>query len=415
MSEEQMTDYNNGSDLVMNEDMDDICAGKIFIGGVSWQTSRETLRYHFEKFGEIVDIAIMSDKMTGNPRGFGFVTFGDPAVADIVVTQEHTIDGRVVDVKKAISRAKAASPASRVETRKLFVGGLLAEVNEKDLEMCFCKYGQVVEAVVMLDRKTNRSRGFGFITFDSEDAVMACLSTPNEILGKWVEIKRAEPRHVNEHQGRGGGMMGRYGGGYAMGGGMMGGYGAPMYGGYQPPGGFMMPGMPIMGDPNPRHMMMAPMGGGVYGGGRGGRNYGGRGRYGGRGGGNAAYMGGGYMNAGYGAPYGMYPPPMMPGVGLPPAPQQGMYDPSAFGGIHPNLMGAPGEESVGYYGMPEGQDLEQLQMQQGMPGDEAEAGVRGYPGGNPNPQDPGFYGAEGSNEGLYNNMAPNGEAPAMWN
>lgn len=62
-----MTDYNNGAELVMNEDMEG-CAGKIFIGGVSWQTTRDTLRYHFEKFGEIIDIAIMSDKLTGNPR-----------------------------------------------------------------------------------------------------------------------------------------------------------------------------------------------------------------------------------------------------------------------------------------------------------------------------------------------------------
>lgn len=53
--------------------------GKIFVGGLSWQTSEEGLRYYFEKFGELTDVAIMSDKRTGQPRGFGFVCLKDPA------------------------------------------------------------------------------------------------------------------------------------------------------------------------------------------------------------------------------------------------------------------------------------------------------------------------------------------------
>lgn len=39
---------------------------------------------------------IMTDKLSGRPRGFGFVTFADSAVADEILAQEHTIDGRVV-------------------------------------------------------------------------------------------------------------------------------------------------------------------------------------------------------------------------------------------------------------------------------------------------------------------------------
>ena len=42
--------------------------GKIFVGGLSWQTSQESMRFHFEKFGELSDIAIMIDKRTGQPR-----------------------------------------------------------------------------------------------------------------------------------------------------------------------------------------------------------------------------------------------------------------------------------------------------------------------------------------------------------
>jgi RNA recognition motif-containing protein len=46
----------------------------------------------------------------------------------------------------------------------------------------------------MVDRATNRSRGFGFVTFETEEAVEAVMRNKCEISGKWVEVKRAEPR-----------------------------------------------------------------------------------------------------------------------------------------------------------------------------------------------------------------------------
>jgi RNA-binding protein Musashi len=48
-------------------DLDDI-QGKIFIGGLSWQTTEENLKFYFEKYGELSDVALMIDKKTGKPR-----------------------------------------------------------------------------------------------------------------------------------------------------------------------------------------------------------------------------------------------------------------------------------------------------------------------------------------------------------
>jgi RNA recognition motif-containing protein len=48
-------------------EIDDI-SGKIFIGGLSWSTTEQTLRYYFEKYGELSDVALMYDKRTGKPR-----------------------------------------------------------------------------------------------------------------------------------------------------------------------------------------------------------------------------------------------------------------------------------------------------------------------------------------------------------
>ena len=77
MEEEQhikqlgQSDSPNGQESKMNQNgmtnHDDV-EGKIFVGGLSWQTTEESMRFHFEKFGELSDIAIMIDKRTGQPR-----------------------------------------------------------------------------------------------------------------------------------------------------------------------------------------------------------------------------------------------------------------------------------------------------------------------------------------------------------
>uniref|UniRef100_H3G7Q1 RRM domain-containing protein n=1 Tax=Phytophthora ramorum TaxID=164328 RepID=H3G7Q1_PHYRM len=139
--------------------------GKLFIGGVSWETTEDTLRQHFGKYGELTDAALMKDKYTGQPRGFGFVTFADASAIDRVLDETHTLDGRSVEVKRAIPRERTA-PGSRL--KKIFVGGLAPTVTEQDFRHYFEEYGKITDAVVMIDRDTQRSRGFGFITFEDE-------------------------------------------------------------------------------------------------------------------------------------------------------------------------------------------------------------------------------------------------------
>lgn len=70
--------------------------GKLFIGGISWDTSEERLKDYFETFGEVKEAVIMKDRTTGRARGFGFIVFVDASVAEKVVKERHIIDGRTV-------------------------------------------------------------------------------------------------------------------------------------------------------------------------------------------------------------------------------------------------------------------------------------------------------------------------------
>lgn len=310
----------------------DSSSGKLFIGGVAWETSEERFTNYFLKYGEITDSVIMVDKLTGRSRGFGFVTFADPAVADRVLEQEHVIDGRAVEVKRTVPREEMQGQGAQ-RTRKIFVGGIPTFLTEDELKEYFSSYGSIAEHQIMIDRDTGRSRGFGFVTFESEDTVERIFSDGkiHELGGKQVEIKKAVPKRAGsdysydvrtrhggsssksyggfgrgaaEYGGGGyGGKMGRqsgpydaYGGygsfgGGNYGGGAYGGYGGA-YGGY---GGF--------GFWGPMYNNTSGYGGGDYGtpgyggGGSGNTGYGGGKGY---GGGGAGYGGGGSGGRGYG-------------------------------------------------------------------------------------------------------------------
>ncbi|XP_020107905.1 probable RNA-binding protein ARP1 isoform X1 [Ananas comosus] len=54
---------------------------KVFVGGLAWETQKEALRDHFHHFGDILEAVIISDKLTGRSKGYGFVTFKEAEAA----------------------------------------------------------------------------------------------------------------------------------------------------------------------------------------------------------------------------------------------------------------------------------------------------------------------------------------------
>ena len=49
--------------------------GKMFVGGLSWQTTPESVREYFSQFGDVAEVMVMKDPATRRSRGFGFITF----------------------------------------------------------------------------------------------------------------------------------------------------------------------------------------------------------------------------------------------------------------------------------------------------------------------------------------------------
>ncbi|CAG0918266.1 unnamed protein product [Notodromas monacha] len=178
---------------------------KLFIGGLSWETTDHDLKEYFSKYGEIESVNVKTDPNTGRSRGFAFIIFKTvEPVEKVLSTAEHTIGKKRVEAKRAKARQG-----------KIFVGGLPPEVPEEDIREFFGKYGKVVEVEMPFDKVKNQRKGFCFITYDSEEIVKEILKNPKQTIGgKEVDVKKATPRADPMGFSRGGpqaGMRGRGG------------------------------------------------------------------------------------------------------------------------------------------------------------------------------------------------------------
>ena len=79
---------------------------KLFVGGLSWGSDDESLRQAFEKFGQISEAKVITDRETGRSRGFGFVSFASDSAAAAALSEMDgkELDGRTIKVNEAQER-----------------------------------------------------------------------------------------------------------------------------------------------------------------------------------------------------------------------------------------------------------------------------------------------------------------------
>ena len=78
-------------------------AKKLFVGGLSWDTTDDGLRQAFASYGEITEAKVITDRATGRSRGFGFVTFAQDEEAKAAMTKMDgtSLDGKTIKVNEA--------------------------------------------------------------------------------------------------------------------------------------------------------------------------------------------------------------------------------------------------------------------------------------------------------------------------
>ncbi|XP_062871094.1 heterogeneous nuclear ribonucleoprotein A1-like [Trichomycterus rosablanca] len=280
---------------------------KLFIGGLSFETTDDSLRSYFEQWGTLTDCVVMRDPNSKRSRGFGFVTYS--CVEEVNAAMEarpHKVDGRLVEPKRAVSREDSNKPFAHTTVKKIFVGGIKEDTEEEHLREYFEPFGKIEAVEIMVDRGSGKKRGFAFVTFDDHDTVdRIVIQKYHTLNGHNSEVRKALSKQEMQNsssniRGRGGGggnFGGRFGndgyndvGGRDGYGGGRGGRGGGGYGGgdtfnngFGGDGGYGGGGQGYGGNR------------GYGGGGGGGPGYGNQGG-GGYGGGGSGYGGGGYDN-----------------------------------------------------------------------------------------------------------------------
>ncbi|TYH21848.1 hypothetical protein ES288_A04G078600v1 [Gossypium darwinii] len=167
---------------------------KLFVRGLAWNTTSETLCAAFRMHGEIEEGAVIYDKATGKSRGYGFVTYKHMESAHSALgAPSKLIDGRMAVCNLACEGLTGASTTPDLAQRKLYIGGLSPDVTSEMLLNYFGRHGEIEEGSVAYDKDTNESRGFGFVTYKTIEAAKKAIDDPQKILwGRTIIVKLAD-------------------------------------------------------------------------------------------------------------------------------------------------------------------------------------------------------------------------------
>lgn len=179
---------------------------KLFVGNLPFNVDSAALASLFERAGNVEMVEVIYDKVSGRSRGFGFVTMSTVEEVEAAAQQfnGYELDGRVLRVNFGPPPPRRESSpfrgsrggASLDNTNRVYVGNLAWGVDNLALETLFSEQGKVMEAKVVYDRESGRSRGFGFVTYSSADEVNNAIESLNgvDLNGRAIRVSPAEAR-----------------------------------------------------------------------------------------------------------------------------------------------------------------------------------------------------------------------------
>jgi len=178
---------------------------KLYVGNISFEATAEEVADLFAEYGKVHDSYLPTDRETGLPRGFAFVTMDEESAKAAIEALDGTIFlGREVIVNESVPKGQKP-PNSRREfsegggnTRRLYVGNLSFDADEETLLDLFTEFGDVKEVFVPTWPDTGRTKGFAFVTIASDAASVAIEETDGlEFLGRSIVVNEAQKRSSN--------------------------------------------------------------------------------------------------------------------------------------------------------------------------------------------------------------------------
>ncbi|KAL6859178.1 hypothetical protein ACP4OV_018180 [Aristida adscensionis] len=173
---------------------------KVYVGNLPYDIDSEGLAQLFDQAGVVEVAEVIYNRETGQSRGFGFVTMSTIEEADkaIEMFNRYDISGRLLNVNRASPRGTRMErpPRQFASAFRAYVGNLPWQADDSRLVQLFSEHGEVVNATVVYDRETGRSRGFGFVTMASKEELNDAISALDgqELDGRPLRVNVAAER-----------------------------------------------------------------------------------------------------------------------------------------------------------------------------------------------------------------------------
>ena len=181
---------------------------ELFVNNLSYNTTDESLRNYFGKYGEIESTKIVHDKETGRPKGVGFCKFCDPSSAAKALKDNDNLflDGRPISVsysndKKGSAKVRKSNFKGdrnyQGEKYSIFIGNLSFKTNEDGIKNVFEDCGKIID-IRIAKTPEGKPRGFAHVDFDSNEAVENALEKSGYKLdGRELRIDRTTNKPSN--------------------------------------------------------------------------------------------------------------------------------------------------------------------------------------------------------------------------
>ncbi|KAK4798245.1 hypothetical protein SAY86_030571 [Trapa natans] len=205
-----------GRDGESSDHSDGAKFAKLFVGSVPSSITEEDIRPLFEEHGNVIEVALIKDRRTGQQRGCCFIKYTTSEEADRAIKALHnqyTLPGGLGPIQ--VRYADGERERLGATEYKLFVGSLNKQASEQEVEEIFAPYGRVEDVYLMRD-DTRQSRGCGFVKYAQRDMALAAISGLDGIYtmrgcDQPLTVRFAQPKRPRPGDSRGGPSFGGLG------------------------------------------------------------------------------------------------------------------------------------------------------------------------------------------------------------
>ncbi|KAM0038836.1 putative RNA recognition motif domain, nucleotide-binding alpha-beta plait domain superfamily [Helianthus debilis subsp. tardiflorus] len=179
----------------------DVSHRKIFVYGLGWDTTKETLTQTFKPYGEIEDCNVVIDRVTGKAKGFGFVQFRSRKGALKALKEPRKkINNRTASCQLAsLGPVNSGSGSTDNSNRKIYVSNVKPDVDPERLRVFFSKFGEIETGPLGFDSLTGKSRGFALFVYKNVEGFRKALEEPYKVFeGHQLHCQKAASEGKNK-------------------------------------------------------------------------------------------------------------------------------------------------------------------------------------------------------------------------